>query len=89
MLNEQVRENCQLAKYAVLGVYALIGTGAILVIIGSIIKNNSYSNQPLSPHAKKSIIVVIGIIFAIIVGVIVYPFYCNLIFKRQILPLVQ
>lgn len=64
--SEEARENCQSVKYVVFGSYALMGVGAILVIIGGV-KSSSGKSKPLSPQAKKSLAGA-GIGIAVVIG---------------------
>lgn len=66
-INQDAREGCQTAKYVVVGSYASIGIGALLVIVGSIIKTGT-----VSPEAKRTITIGIGIAAAIAIGAVAY-----------------
>lgn len=76
VLSAQVRENCQTAKYLVLGSYAFMGIGALLVIVGSVTRGNTSSipqqSESMTPQAKRTIVIGIGIAAAIALGVFVY-----------------
>ncbi len=65
--NQDARQGCQIAKYIVVGSYALIGIGALLVIVGSIIQTGT-----VSPESKRTIGIGIAIAAAIAIGVVGY-----------------
>ncbi len=65
--NQDARQGCQTAKYVVVGSYALIGIGALLVIVGSIIQTGA-----VNPEAKRTIGIGIAIAAAIAIGVVGY-----------------
>jgi len=75
-LSPQVRENCQIAKYIVIGSYAMMGIGALLVIVGSVLKHgktaSEYVVEPLGPNAKRTIVIGISVAAAIAIGVVAY-----------------
>ena len=65
--NQDARQGCQIAKYVVVSSYALIGIGALLVIVGSIVQTGT-----INPEAKRTIGIGIAIAAAIVIGAAAY-----------------
>lgn len=77
MFSGDLRENCQTIKNMLIGTYALIGIGAILVIIGSVLGKTTGTGltqqpRPLSKGAKKAIAIGSSIAGVSIVAIIFY-----------------
>ena len=68
------RENCLTIKNMLIGIYALIGVGVILIIIGNVLGKISGTIQPrpLSKGAKKAIITGGSVTAGIIIGIFLY-----------------